>query len=110
MSPDGERDGLDEEEGGRSSQSSCGRPAIPFAEQRARTKRRASRDLSRSYDTSKLVLAAAQKSRSEGQTDLHHVLKQAVASPTRPTKMWRALKEAAGRSRPECTSPDAHWL
>ena len=100
-------DGTRDENGATLSQSSAGgRPVIDYKELSARSKRRASRELSRAHHTEKLVQAAAQSARADGQSDLPYVLKKTMASPTRPSKIRRTIKEVAMRPKPECITPD----
>ena len=91
---------------GRQSRSSAGRHAKPYAEQSERSKRRASKELSKEHDATKLIKAAHQKSRAEGKTDLSFVLKQAAASPSRPRKMRRALRQSTSSKSATCATPN----
>ena len=96
----------DVEEDGRQSSASGGRPTTPYEHLSSRSKRRSSRDLSQSQPTQKLVHAATQGARAEKSHDLAFVLKEAAASPGRPSKMRRTLRETHSRPQVESLSPD----
>ena len=99
-------DGNDEQSG-RQSRASRGRPTTPYEQQSSRSKRRASRELSRSQPTQKLVHAASQGAREAKTHDLFYVLKETMASPGRPSKMRRTLQEASSRPEIERLSGDS---
>ena len=93
-------DSSDEESGRRA------RPTTPYEKLSSRSKRRASRELSRSQSTQKLVQAATQGAREDKTHDLAYVLKETMASPGRPSKIRRTLREASSRPEIERLSGD----
>ena len=75
-----------------------GRPFKPFSELKSSAKRSSTSSLSR-HTSDKLLHAAKRRARSEGRKDLSFVLKESVATPTRPTKVRRLLQRQASPPR-----------
>ena len=81
-----------------------GRPRKAFEHQSARSRRRASAELSKRHSSELLVRAASHSARRDKKRDQAFVLESLVASPDHPAKMRRSLEETR-KPEPERISP-----
>ena len=82
-----------------------GRPSLPYSRLSQRTKRRHSGEVAKQHPIAQLLDATAQSARADKEIDLAHVLREAGASPGRPAKIRKAVRESH-MPKPECASPD----
>lgn len=90
------------------STSAVGRPKKNFGEKSERSKRRDADELSKSvqHETELCVRAATKSARKQNQLDLAVVLKETLASPTRPSKL-RKISESATKKPVRYTTEEA---
>lgn len=86
----------------KSTSSTVGRPEVPFCKKSEYGKRRAAAELSTAIlgQTDLLVQAAATSARKEGNANLAAVLKETIASPTRPSKIKKMYSESQPKPNP----------
>ena len=89
-----------------SSTSRKGRPRLLFPDLSSREQRRRSKEVAGGCHVEELVKAATRKARSEKHHVLAAVLKETTASPGRPLKIRKAIREASMRGHAECLSDD----
>lgn len=97
---------VDEQEAAGVRKRRPGRPSTPYDAVGERSKRRRAASTAEQHGTHELVMAAALSAKSDKDPELSAVLKETIATPTRPSKLRRGMRDSAKLREARTLTPD----